>query len=378
MLMLILPQLTREFLLTLVSQEEIFARYFSISLSIIDECLNKSKLIISPIRNDKNPTFGFYKDASGRIRGNDFAGYFHGDCFDAVGYQYHLDPTDKKDFAIIKDIIAKEFQVWYYSPDYLSDDVLKKSAEFRDKHIISYAEKSYTTIELTQLRSWAYVDTQYWTKKYYLKEPHLTYFNVYLPQVVKLNGRVIYTFTPNDPCYAYFLGNTNQTIQGITLSVPVYKLYFPKRKSFRFITNDRKLQGLNQIKKAKYGVITKSLKDVMCLKLFGINAVAVSAESTMPSKEEMAIISKYYENIYTLMDFDHVGIKISQDLKRQYKTKPLFFTNGSYNTLNFGAKDFSDFLDINGFNFTKDFIEFFIDNNFEINSEFFDYFNYHF
>lgn len=373
-----LPDLTREYLLTLVTQEQIFARYFNLSLSVIDECLTKSVLIKSPIRNDKNPTFGFYRDAHGRIRGNDFAGYFHGDCFDAVGYQYHLDPTDHKEFAIIKDIIAKEFQVWYYSPDYLTSSFLKSSADRRSKYIIAYSEKSYTTIELPQLRNWSYVDTQYWTKKYYLKEDHLKYFNVYLPYIVKLNGKVIYTFNVNDPCYAYYLGENTQDINGSLISIPIYKLYFPYRKSFRFITNDRKLQGIKQIKKAEYGVLTKSLKDVMCLKLFGINAVSVSAESTMPTPEEMKFIQSYYKNIFTLMDFDYVGIKISQDLKRLYNTIPLFFTNGRYNTLDFEAKDFSDFLDINGKQFTKDFIEFFTENNYQIDSEFFDYFNLNF
>jgi hypothetical protein len=374
--MFILPKLSRNYILENLSQEDILARYLNLSVSEVSDCLENGKLITSPLRSDRTPTFGFYRDNSGRVRGNDFAGYFHGDCFDVVGYQHHLDADDKVEFAIIMDIVAKDFSLWYYAPEYSTADFTKKSAELRNKFLMQYSDKEYTRIDIPQERTWVYSDSLFWTTKYRLEEAHLKYYDVHLPYVVRLNNKVIYTYNPKDPCYAYFLGYENEKTSTGVLQVPIWKLYFPYRTNFRFITNGKKMQGLRQVHEAPFGLLTKALKDTMCLKRFSVPSCSVAGETIEPTPEQIKYLYSKWPVIYSLMDFDYAGIRMAQILKRKYGIKPLFFTNGRYNTLDFESKDFSDFTETYSHSTVLDFVLFLKEHGVETDGDFYDYVNY--
>lgn len=376
--MFILEKLSRNFILKTISQEAILAKYLGITLSEVNDCLDNNKLICSPLRSDRNPTFGLYRDSQGRIRANDFAGYFHGDCFDVVGYQHHLDADDKVEFAIIMDIVAKDFEIWYYAPEYSTLEFSKKAAMIRNKSLIQYSEKKYTKIEITQERTWAYEDTLYWSKKYCLEEIHLQSYDVRLPYLVKLNNKLIYTYNPKDPCYAYFLGYEKESdAYSNLINVPIWKLYFPNRTTFRFITNGKKLQGLQHVTPAPVGFITKALKDTMCLKLFGVNSVGLAGETIEPTETQIKYLQSKWSVIYSLLDFDYAGIRMAQILKKKYGIQPYFFTNGKFGTFDYGSKDFSDFLEDKGYSVTKELVLYLKENGLKADRDFYDFLNYY-
>ncbi len=48
------------------------------------------------------------------------------------------------------------------------------------------------------------------------------------------------------------------------------------------------------------------------------------------------------------MDFDLTGVKMANTLLKRYNIQPLFLTDGRFGTINYGAKDISDYIEING------------------------------
>lgn len=76
--------LTKEFILSKISQVSIFSAYTGVDTEVIENCINTGEFISSPFRVDEHPSFGFKYDNRGKLKAKDFAGYFHGDCFDAA------------------------------------------------------------------------------------------------------------------------------------------------------------------------------------------------------------------------------------------------------------------------------------------------------
>lgn len=52
----------KDYILSKVSSISIFAYYFNISPDLIQWCISNNELILSPIRDDNHPTFGFKYD----------------------------------------------------------------------------------------------------------------------------------------------------------------------------------------------------------------------------------------------------------------------------------------------------------------------------
>lgn len=101
--------------------------------------------------------------------------------------------------------------------------------------------------------------------------------------------------TPKDPSYAY-------NVMG------KYKLYFPfERAGYRFRTDmtDLELEGFMQLRyDTPLLVITKSMKDIMCLRSFGYDAVSPRGESTLIPGEFLSHFEEKYQHIVTLFDND--------------------------------------------------------------------------
>ena len=76
-------KLTKDSILSKVSQINIFSAYTGIEPEVIQHCINTGEFICSPFREDKHPSFGFRYDNRNKLKGRDFAGYWWGDCIDA-------------------------------------------------------------------------------------------------------------------------------------------------------------------------------------------------------------------------------------------------------------------------------------------------------
>ena len=331
------PTLTKSYILDRVSQEQIFETYFGVTVV-------PNQSIPSPIRSDDaDPSFTYYYNNQGRLRGRDFRGDFWGDCWDAVGYVRGIDSSSKKGFKMILEDVAATFKLHAYTNG--KPVVIKK--------ITTTPKPKASKIIHVQPRNWNPYDKHFWGDRWINKET-LDYFEVSPCKYVWINYHLVYTYTHEDPAYVYNFHDGKITI------------YYPNRKKYRFIMNHHLIQGINKIKKAPIGVITKSYKDIMSLHRFGINAIAPPSETAsrklhLPpiSENDIAFTRRYWGKVFSLMDYDNTGIHMAWVLRKLYDIEPLFLTSGQWKRKQGyrGAKDFSEYLHSFGWDETNKLIK---------------------
>jgi hypothetical protein len=320
------PFLTPSFILSKLSEEEIFERYL---MPVTD------KKVCNPMRKDNNPTCSFFRGKSGRIIFTDYSGAFFGDCFKVVQSQYNLG------FYEALEKIAIDFGI-------LTGETIQKL--YSSTVTVKSKELKPAVIEVKR-QSWTEVDKKYW-KSFGLNSKILSKYNVASCEFVWLDGRIIYSYHPKDPAYVYWFGEGN------------YKIYFPFRDNYRFLGNTTKMQGFDQLPETgEICVVTKSLKDVMVLDIFNIPAFAPQSESIVLSDELACSLKKRFTNIYTLYDFskedgtvDRPACRSAFRMWRELGIPMLFLTNGRYGTKDYQAKDISDFIKKFGYDATKELI----------------------
>lgn len=291
------PPVTKDYILSKYSEEEIFERYLG---------RVTSKMFCSTLRQDKNPTCSFIRSSKGLFL-KDWSGDFYGTCFDYVMRVYGCS------FSECLRHIAEDFKL----------DVRKKP------RVLSIKESTKVTIEVTW-RKYTKQDIDYW-REYGIDIPTLKKFKVGAVDLAIVNGALIYTHSPKDHCYAYWFSDTEM------------KLYFPKRTKYRFISNTLCLQGYDQLpERGDLVIVTKSNKDVMLLTRLGFSAVAPQAESCLLTEKEVEDLKRRFTRVITFFDFDKAGISGANKHKRKYGLPYIFLTNGRFRTCNYKAKDITD------------------------------------
>jgi hypothetical protein len=367
----VLPDLTKKYILQYISEIEIMAYYLPLPISEIEKCLNTNHLVCSPLRNDEHPTCSVYIAKDGRPRFRDLAGYFWGDCYDVVGYRFFHNPKSSQGFAKILDQIAKDFLLHKYADE---GTVLNKPQAA--KRIPKYTEKTRPIIT-TQRRKFDHIDLQFWGKSKLFKK-HLDSLWIYPVLNAWINGFHIYNFNYDDPCYEILIGKDETGFIH-------RKLYFPSRRRGesgkpRFMTNTNRMMGMHLVKKAEFGIITKAIKDVGAIKLKNVQSVSLAGEGILPMKSELNFLFSYWQRIYSLLDFDLTGIRTANKLRKLYNIQPLFLTNGRFNTIDFNAKDPSEFIEVNGWNNYSTIVDTLLDESYGwINTnDYYDFISYYF
>lgn len=309
----ILPSLTKDYILSKISQEQIFEYY--LHLKVETGYLMKSPSYIRT--GDEDPTFSFYYSSNGKLRAQDFAGYFHGDCFDIVAYGLRLNANDKKSFAVILNKIARDFRLHKYQ-----DSNFIESGRTTDNRE-TVKPRTKTIIEFSP-REWNKIDANFWWSGN-IDRKMLSVGRVYPCERVFVNSQLVYEFLPKDPAYAYYFAPNE------------VKIYFPFRINYRFLSNTSYLQGIDILEPDEIGIITKSYKDVLSMKSFSVQAVAPSSEVVPVSKDDWLKLRYTCSHWFTLMDYDRTGIRMARKLRDMYGIQPLFFSR--YTPLNKQWKD---------------------------------------
>lgn len=351
-------KLSKQYILSKVSQVTIFATYLNLSDKIVQYCIDTGELICSPIREDNHPTCGFKYDNKNKLKFRDFAGYFWGDCFDIVclvinnlyNQQYNI--NNKEDFIKILRHITLTFKDIFYGKE-------------RDINLINDINTSIVNIKHQKpiielvVRDWNKDDENYW-KQFGVSINFLNINFVYPVEQYyinkKANPKPKYFYNSKDPCYGYLLGQDRKT------NIYNIKLYFPKRNknTIRFITNCNHLEGIYNLDKTNYDiiVITKSTKDRLSIgeavyrynSLYGqvnIGIINVPHETYKLRQNEYDWLnSKLSDNgkIISLMDNDRTGKIEAIWLKYNYNIIPIIISN-KYN-----AKDFAELVSISNIN----------------------------
>ena len=320
------PKLTKEFILSRLSEEQIMSYYLKVPV--------KKGLFRSSLRSDSRPTCSFYRH--GDLIFKDFATGQHLNVFGVVQTLYNCNYYESLR------IIANDFGL-------LSNHEVKK-----DNNFIKIENTEPSNIQV-EIQDFSDLELKWW-KKYNITLNILKKFNVYSCKSVFLNGEVFAQSQKYCPIYGYYGGKIKENGKKIEL----WKCYFPMRKTYRFIGNypSKKLQGYDRLpKEGKVCVITKSMKDVLSLYSFGISACSPNSEVIIPSENIVKDLTSRFKYVFCLWDNDKTGVSFLLKIRKKYPQLHCFIIPRSL-----GAKDFSDLVAKYGVEQTKKYIKEFITN----------------
>ena len=299
------PKITKGYLLSKYSEETYMEYYLGIKV--------KKGLFRSPLRQDNTPTCSFYRNKSGELIFHDFSGDFYGNFINVVMRKFNVG------YYKAIDIIAKDFgfiRGEYEVKVKESETKLKKS----DPANIRVEIKEFTKKELS------------WWKEYGVTKEILKKFHVYSCKNIFLNGELVNT-NNNNLIFGYYGGKKDKK--------ELWRIYFPGRTTYRFLTNwpSKKIQGFTELPKdGKLLVITKSMKDCMTLYSLGIPAIAPNSEHIFINDNMLNDLKKRFKYIVVMYDNDLPGISNMRKIKKKHPELLYYFIPRKYD-----VKDISDF-----------------------------------
>lgn len=313
------PKITREFLLSKNNEETYMSYYLGIPV--------KKGLFKSPLRSDTHVTCSFFRGKSGTLYFKDFASgqclSFEGVVMEKYSCNYHTAlKIIAKDFGLSKDKVVKQ--------------AIKIQPKFEEKQTFIRAEiKDFSESELK------------WWNSFGITKNILNRFKVFSCKTVFLNGNIYAQSAQHSPIYGYYFGKKENIEQ--------WRIYMPKRKEFRFIGNvsTKTIQGYKQLAKTgKLLVITKSMKDVMCLYSLGISAIAPNSETQKLDVKMLESLKSRFKYIVYFYDNDLPGIKGMKRIRKEFPELIYYWIPRKYE-----AKDISDFYRKYGRDETLKFIK---------------------
>ena len=303
---------TLEWILSKVTEYDIYAKYIG--------QFKVGMIYNSPFRKDKNPSFGiFYSKRTKQLL---FKDHGTGECGNVVKFvQLYTGKTNYND--ILQDIVSKL--------NITNDTVLDSSKQ--------YIPSTETVIGVVRQKM-TETDINYWSQ-FHISTKTLKKYNVDSIKYYLCNGVVKGIYKPENPMFAYKVYNN-------------FKIYRPlgdKYTKWRNNLTEYDVQGYEQLpKKGDICIITKSLKDVMCLYEMGIPAISPSSESTWIPQTVLDDILKRFKRVLICFDRDTVGVKNLRKISLKTGLEPILVHK------KWKAKDISDAIAKNGFENIKNWL----------------------
>lgn len=311
-------ELNKEFLLSKYSEETYMTYYLGIPV--------KKGLYKNPLRRDNKVTCSFYKRQE--LIFHDFATGKHYNFISVVMEKFQVD------YYTAIHIIATDFG--------LIEGQHKKAVKIPDK--IEKFTSSGPSVIGVRIKDFTEKELQWW-KTFGITLDILNYYNVFSCKNVFLNNSL---FTSDSTLTFGYYGGKKDDLE-------LWRIYYSQKKEYRFLTNwpATKLQGYDQLpEKGKLLVITKSMKDCMCLYSMGINAVAPNSENLFVPNSILNQFKQRFKYIVVFYDNDLPGIHNLCKIKKKHKELIYFWIPRSS-----GAKDISDYHKMYGHNKTISFIK---------------------
>jgi hypothetical protein len=198
------------------------------------------------------------------------------------------------------------------------------------------AIKTKSTINIVS-QPFNMVDYDYWSK-YGIGLELLEEYNVFSSKytyLIKGDKRYQYEYSKSNPCYAYRFTRDG----GYT-----YKIYWPlaeKNKKWLFSGGAASdIEGYDQLRlSGDILILTKSLKDVMCYRVLGYDAISLQGEANKLDNDLAQKLIKRFDKIIINYDEDEEGIRGVERMKSEYGFDSFFID---------GSKDLSDYIKIHG------------------------------
>ena len=279
-------------------------------------------VICNPMRNDRNPSLGFYSRNGVKIYWKDFATNERGGICDLLSQMWQCD------YYQVLDKIANDFKNTTFK-------------QIRNQHMmqnpggISQVDDAELKVKT---RDWRQYDAEYW-ESYGISIEWLEFADVHPVShyfICKKDRKL--TFGADKLAYAY----VERKEGNITI-----KLYQPLSKCGHkwYNKHDRSVISLwNKIPKTGDKlVICSSLKDALCLwRNTGIPALALQGEGYSMSETARNNLIGRFDKIYVIFDNDKAGLENGVRLASETG-----FTNIEIPQFE-GGKDISDYYKIKG------------------------------
>lgn len=282
------------------------------------------KLMNSPLRNnDKVPSFAIFLGKAGNLLFKDHGTGESGNAIKFIKLYRGIQTKDELERELLK-IVRK------YNPEQTIKTVKYTKLVGSGVTDIGIVRQPFTE-----------VDKKYW-KQFHISIDTLKIFNVFSIKYFLCNRVVRGVYKEDNPMYAYKIYDR-------------FKIYRPlasKYTKWRTNLTNRHVQGLSELppKGGNLLIITKSLKDVMCLYEMGINAIAASSETTFIPEDIIQSLRSKWKHIVILYDRDKTGMLESREYSKKYRFDAIFVHK------KFKAKDVSDAVKDNGFFAVKEWL----------------------
>jgi hypothetical protein len=304
----IVEQINEEEILKRTTEYDIYAHYLPYKFEI-------GRIMSSPFREDVHPSFGIFKhDKTGALLFKDHATGDIGNCFKFVSLLFDLKYSETLD------------KIW--------NEIVTNNVISEQGIVIRDYYKNKKTIVSVKRKNFTKTDDDYWGQ-YYLSRDILKKYNVFPIKTFWVGDYISkFTYTEKSPMYAYKIFN----------SFKVYRPYTEHKKDkWRSGCGQYDIQGWEQLpEQGDILVITKSLKDVMVLSLFGIPSIAPHGENTLVPQKVVNEAKKRFKRLIMLYDYDDGGLAGVKKMQKEYDI-PYTFIPKHYLEI-YGVKDISDHI----------------------------------
>ena len=282
------------------------------------------KLMNSPLRNDdKMPSFAIFPTKDGTLLFKDHGTGIAGNALKFVKLYKNIQTRDELERELLR--------------------IVRKMNPMRGEIKSTYAKAVDSgPAEIGIVRQpFTDIDIQYWNQ-FCISTKTLKKFNVFSIKYFLCNRVVRGTYKEDNPMYAYKVNDR-------------FKIYRPlasKYTKWRTNLTNRNVQGLSELpmEGGNLLIITKSLKDVMCLYEMGFNAISASSETTFIPDDILSTLKDKWKHIIILYDRDKTGMKTAREYSKKYELDCIFVHK------KFKAKDISDAVRDNGFFAVKEWL----------------------
>lgn len=316
-------ELTKDNILKVITEEEIFRHYFGHEFKL-------GICYVSDLRaDDDTPSLNFYWNKDGRLRYKDFGGS-QGSCFDYVKEKH------KCSFIEALKIINTDLN--------LGLEGFKESKPVRYERFVTKFQKEFSHFQF-EPQAFRESDLKYW-QSYGISKDTLKRYNVFSTAKLWHNGQLRWVYSEDNPIFTYWFKGEDK--------IKCYRPLAQKKK--KWLTNAGGiLQGIEQLpEKGNLLIVTSSLKDCMLFSEFGIPAIAPGGEGHFLSAKQVDFLWACFDNIVVAYDNDLPGVNASIKLTKEIGA-------GYWNIpKKYKEKDITDFYREHGKEATKELIKIFL------------------
>lgn len=312
--------LTVDSILNFVSEYDIFKKY-------CPNFIELDKSFKSEFYDDKNGSCRITQDNNNRLFYKDFGNIEQSfsSPFNYIMYKYNCT------FQESLKIISNDFNL-----NKLSYNIKPNIILGREDNTIINKPKIKSTITILP-RNWNLVDYNYWSK-YNINFSILNDYNIIPCSNIYLHKQdktIVFNSTKENPIYAYRFCNDGK------YSYKIYKPLSPDKKYKWLFSGGVKenIEGEDQL--PLFGdtlILTKSLKDIICIKMAGYPAISLQGEANKLEESLVSKMLKRFNRIIVLYDNDEQGIISSKSIVNKYRFKSIIIP------LEYNCKDYSELV----------------------------------